>query len=188
MTDRATISEAIGDRPSAGRVARDVVERLDLAPGGLREALAEAVREAAYNAVDWGGGGEVVLNRAGPGVQITVHDSGPGIYATMRAAFPSLTEEQTVIHATGAGVSATGDQFRGFGLWSVLNASTYGVRVVLETGGVTLLFRNGVALPCSKSTSRSAGVTLRFRLPGSEMVAAAVRAAYTRPSFLGGCQ
>ena len=162
MTDPAPV----GDRRSAGRVARETIERLDLEPGSRRDALAEAVREAAYNAVDWAGGGEVVLNMAGARTQITVRDRGPGIHATMRPAFPDMTEEQAVIHATGPGVSATGEQFRGFGLWSVVNVSTHGVGVVLETGGVTLLFRDGAAVPCSKSTSRSAGVTLHFRLPG----------------------
>ena len=84
----------------------------------------------------------------------------------MRDKFPSLTEEEVVLHATRPGVSSTGEQFRGFGLWSAVSVSAYGVRVVLETGGVTVLFRDGVAVPCSKSTSRSAGVALRFRLTG----------------------
>lgn len=156
----------ITDRRSAGRVAQAVVDALPLAPGGLRDALKQAVREAAYNAVDWADGGEVALQKAADGARIVVSDRGPGIPATMREAFPGLTEEEVVVHATRPGVSSTGEQFRGFGLWSAVSVSTHGVSVVLETGGVTVLFRDGVAVPCSKSTSRSAGTTVRFRLPG----------------------
>ena len=139
MTNRYTIS----DRRSAGRVAEAVVDELGLAPGGLRDALRQAVREVAYNAADWAGAGEVALERAGSGAQIVVLDQGPGIHATMQDAFPGLTEEEVVLHATRPGVSSTGEQFRGFGLWSAVNVSAQGVRVVLETGGVTLLFRDG---------------------------------------------
>ena len=161
MTNRHPIS----DRRSAGRAADAAVDELGLAPGGLRDALRQAVREAAYNAADWAGAGEVALERARSGAQIVVLDQGPGIHATMRDAFPGLTEEEVVLHATRPGVSSTGEQFRGFGLWSAVSVSAQGVRVVLETGGVTLLFRNGTVVPCSKSTSRSAGVALRFLLP-----------------------
>ena len=162
MTDR----RAISDRRAAGRVAEAVVDELGLAPGGRRDALLQAVREAAYNAADWAGAGEVALERVASGTQIVVLDRGPGIYATMRDTLPGLTEEEVVLHATMPGVSSTGEQFRGFGLWSAVSVSAHGVRVVLETGGVTVLFRDGVAVPCSKSTSRSAGVALRFHLPG----------------------
>ena len=160
-----TYRHPIIDRPSAGRAADAVVDELGLAPGGLGEALRQAVREAAYNAADWADAGEVVLERAQSGAEIVILDEGPGIHATMRDAFPGLTEEEVVLHATRPGVSSTGEQFRGFGLWSAVNVSAYGVRVVLETGGVTLLFRDGTTVPCSKSTSRSTGVTLRFHLP-----------------------
>ena len=74
-----------------------------------------------------------------------------------------------MLHATRPGVSSTGEQFRGFGLWSAVTVSAQGVRVVLETGGVTLLFRDGTTVPCSKSTSRSVGVTLRFHLPSDRV-------------------
>lgn len=162
---RMTSRHAISDRHSAGRAAEAAVDELGLAPGGLRDALRQAVREVAYNAADWAGGGEVALERTGSGAQIVVLDQGPGIHATMRDAFPGLTEEEVVVQATRPGVSSTGEQFRGFGLWSAVNVSAQGVRVVLETGGVTLLFRDGTTVPCSKSTSRSAGVALRFHLP-----------------------
>lgn len=161
MTDTYPIS----DRRSAGQAAQAVVDVLELAPGGLQDALRQAVREAAYNVADWAGDGEVAVQKTGSGAQIVVSDRGPGIPATMRDAFPDLTEEEAVLHATKPGVSSTGEQFRGFGLWSGINASSYGVRVVLETGGVTVLFRDGAAVPCSKSTSRSAGVVLRFICP-----------------------
>ncbi len=91
---------------------------------------------------------------------------GPGIHATMRDTFHGLTEEETVLHATRPGVSSTGEQFRRFGLWSAVGVTTHGASVVIETGGVTVLFRDSEAVPCSKSTSRSAGVALRFHLPG----------------------
>ena len=161
MTDRHFIS----DRRSAGEAAQAAVDGLGLAPGGLREAIGQALREAAYNVADWAGAGEIALERADSRTQIAVTDQGPGIHATMRDAFPGLTEEEVVLHATRPGVSSTGEQFRGFGLWSAVSVSTYGVRVVLETGGVTVLFHEGAAVPCSKSTSRSAGVALRFHLP-----------------------
>ena len=164
-----TSRHAISDRRSAGRAAEAVVDELGLAPGGLRDAIRQAVREVAYNAADWAGGGEVALERAGSGAQIVVLDQGPGIHATMRDAFPGLTEEEVVLQATRPGVSSTGEQFRGFGLWSAVNVSAQGVRVVLETGGVTLLFRDGTTVPCSKSTSRSAGVALRFHLPSDRV-------------------
>jgi anti-sigma regulatory factor (Ser/Thr protein kinase) len=157
----------VNDRRSAGQVAETVVDELGLPPGGLRDALREAVREAAYNTADWAGGGEIALERSENGTQIVVLDRGPGIHGTMRDKFPDLSEEEAVLHATRPGVSSTREQFRGFGLWSAVSVSAYGVRVVLETGGVTVLFRDGVAVPCSKSTSRSAGVALRFRLPVS---------------------
>ena len=162
-----TVRHSVSDRRSAGRVAAAVVDELGLDPGGLRDALRQAVREAAYNAADWAGAGEVVLELAESGTQVVVMDRGPGIHATMRDAFPGLTEEETVLHATMPGVSSTGEQFRGFGLWSAVSVSTHGVSVVLETGGVTVLLRDGAAVPCSKSTSRSAGVAVRFCLPVS---------------------
>ena len=162
MTDRHPVI----DRSSAGWAAQAAVDALELAPGGLRDALLQAVREAAYNAADWAAGGEVALDRAAGGAQIVVLDRGPGIHATMRDTFPDLTEEEVVLHATRPGVSSTGEQFRGFGLWSAVSVSAHGVRVVLETGGVTLLFRDGMAVPCSKSTSRAEGVSLRFRVLG----------------------
>lgn len=158
-----TLRHPISDRRTAGRVAEAVMDELGLDPGGLRDAL----QEAAYNAADWAGGGEVALESAASATQIVVLDRGPGIHATMRDTFPGLTEEETVLHATRPGVSSTGEQFRGFGLWSAVSVSAQGVSVVLETGGVTVLFRDGVALPCSRSTSRSAGVAVRFHLPGS---------------------
>ena len=164
---RVTAIHPISDRRSAGRAAQAVVDGLQLAPGGLRDALQQAVREAAYNVVDWADDGEVALQRADSGAQIVVSDRGPGIPATMRDAFGGMTEEELVLHATRPGVSSTGEQFRGFGLWSVVCVSAHGVTVVLETGGVTLLFRDEVAVPCSKSTSRSAGVAVRFHLPGT---------------------
>ena len=160
MTDR----HAISDRQSAGRVADAVVDQLGLAHGGLRDALRQAVREAAYNAADWAGAGEVALERAENSAQIVVLDQGPGIFATMRDTLPDLTEEEVVLSATRPGVSSTGEQFRGFGLWAAVSVSAYGVTVVLETGGVAILFRDGEAVPCSKSTSRVDGVVLRFHL------------------------
>lgn len=162
-----TIKGRVSDRPSASRVALGLVDKLGLPPSGLRDALREAVREAAYNAADWAGSGEVTLESGPDGAQIQVIDQGPGIHATMREALPDLTEEEVVLHATRPGVSSTGEQFRGFGLWTAVSLSGYGVRVVLETGGVTLLFRDGQAVPCSKSTSRAAGVSIRFMLPPS---------------------
>jgi len=156
----------VSDRRSAGWAAEAAVDELELAPGGLRDALRQAVREAAYNVADWAGDGEVALERAASGTQIVVLDRGPGIHATMRDTFPDLTEEEVVLHATRPGVSSTGEQFRGFGLWSAVSVSAHGVRVVLETGGVTVLFRDGTAVPCSKSTSRAEGVSLRFQVLG----------------------
>ena len=160
MTNRYPIS----DRHSAGRAAQAAIDELGLPSGGSGEALRQAVREAAYNVADWAGGGEIVLERAGGRSQIVVIDRGPGIHATMRDEFPGLTAEEVVLHATRPGVSSTGEQFRGFGLWSAVAVSAHGVRVVLETGGVTVLFRDGAAVPCSKSTSRTAGVAVRFHL------------------------
>lgn len=154
----------VSDRRSAGRAASEAVDGLGLPAGGLADALRQAVREAAYNVADWAGAGEIVLERTPGGTQITVLDRGPGIQATMRETFPGLTEEETVLHATRPGVSSTGEQFRGFGLWSAVGVSAHGVLVVLETGGVTVLFRDGAAVPCSKSTSRTEGVSLRFHL------------------------
>ena len=162
MTDR----HFIRDRRSAGHLAHAAVDELELAPGGLRDALREAVREAAYNVADWAGGGEIAVEKTEGSAQIVVSDRGPGIRATMREAFPGLTEEEVVLHATRPGVSSTGEQFRGFGLWSAVSVSGHGVGVVLETGGVTVLFRDGAAVPCSKSTSRIQGVALRFHLSG----------------------
>ena len=160
-----TFTQPIADRSSAGQAAQAAVDELELAPGGLRDALLQAVREAAYNAVDWAEGGEVAVEMTDSLAQVVVLDSGPGIQATMRDAFPDLNEEQVVLHATRPGVTSTGDQFRGFGLWSAVSVSDRGVSVVLETGGVTMLFRDGSAVPCSKSTSRGVGVAVRFRLP-----------------------
>lgn len=163
-----TTRHAVHDRRSAGLAADTVIDDLGLPPGGRRDALLQAVREAAYNAVDWAGGGEVAVERQdGGGPRIVVSDQGPGIYATMRDTVGDQTEEEVVLLATRPGVSSTGEQFRGFGLWSAVSVSAHGVRVVLETGGVTMLFRGGEAVPCSKSTSRSAGVSLRFHLPRS---------------------
>ncbi len=161
-----TAGHAISDRRCAGLTADLLVDELGLAPGGLRDALQQAVREAAYNAIDWAGAGEAAVERADSGTQIVVRDRGPGIYATMRDTVGDLTEEEAVLHATKPGVTSTGEQFRGFGLWSVVSVSAYGVQVVLETGGVAVLFHGGVAVPCSKSTSRGPGVVLRFCLPG----------------------
>ena len=161
-----TLRRPVSDRRSAGRAAETVLDELGLGPGGLRDALLQAVREACYNIADWADAGEVVLERADTSAQIVVLDQGPGIHATMRDTFPGLSEEETVLHATSPGVSSTGEQFRGFGLWSAVAVTTQGVGVVIETGGVTVLFRDGQAVPCSKSTSRCAGVALRFHLPG----------------------
>lgn len=45
-----TFRHPISDRRSAGLAAGAVVAELGLAPGGLRDALQEALREAAYKA------------------------------------------------------------------------------------------------------------------------------------------
>ncbi|MCY4665593.1 MAG: ATP-binding protein [Acidimicrobiaceae bacterium] len=161
-----TVRHLISDRRSAGQAAAQAVDGLGLASRGVGDALRQAVREAAYNVADWAGTGEVVVEQAQGGAQIVVLDHGPGIHATMRDTFPGLTEEEIVLHATKPGVSSTGEQFRGFGLWSAVGVSAHGVSVVLETGGVTVLFRDGAAVPCSKSTSRTEGVSLRFQLRG----------------------
>ena len=170
-----TVRRPVSDRRSAGRAAEAVVDDLELDPGGLRDALLQAVREASYNVADWASAGEVVLERAATGAQIVVLDRGPGIHATMRDTFPGLTEEETVLHATRPGVSSTGEQFRGFGLWAAVAVTTHGVGVVIETGGVAVLLRDGEAVPCSKSTSRCAGVALRFHLSASLLESASAQ-------------
>ncbi len=76
-----TSRHAISDRHSAGRAAEAAVDELGLAPGGLRDALRQAVREVAYNAADWAGGGEVALERTGSGAQIVVLEADAAVLA-----------------------------------------------------------------------------------------------------------
>ena len=118
---------------------------------------------------DWAGSGEIAVERsATDGLAVVVLDRGPGIPATMRAAFPDLNDEELLLRAVEPGVSSTGEQFRGFGLWSAVQVSMYGAGVTLETGGVAALFRQGRAVSCSKSSSANIGVTVRFLLPADE--------------------
>lgn len=154
----------VEDRRSADRVSDGVTNSLGLPPGGFREALRAAIRETAYNVADWAGSGEITVERSRDGVAVVVLDRGPGIPATMRAAFPDLNEEELLLRAVEPGVSSTGEQFRGFGLWSAVQVSMYGAGVTLETGGVAALFRQGRAVSCSKSSSANIGVTVRFLL------------------------
>ena len=72
---------------------------------------------------DWAGSGEVAVEQNQNGVSVVVLDRGPGVHATMRAAFPKLNEEELLLHAVRPGVSSTGEQFRGFGLWSAVQVS-----------------------------------------------------------------
>lgn len=155
----------VSDRGSADRVSDEVTDSLGLPPGGFREALRTAIRETAYNVADWAGSGEITVERTADGVGVVVLDRGPGIPATMRAAFPELNDEDLLLRAVEPGVSSTGEQFRGFGLWSAVQVSMYGAGVTLETGGVAALFRQGRAVSCSKSSSANIGVTVRFLLP-----------------------
>lgn len=155
----------VTDRRSADRAGDEVTESLGLRPGGFREALRTAIRETAYNVADWAGSGEIAVERGTDGVAVVVLDRGPGIPATMRVAFPDLNDEELLLRAVEPGVSSTGEQFRGFGLWSAVQVSMYGAGVTLETGGVAALFRQGRAVSCSKSSSATIGVTVRFLLP-----------------------
>ena len=164
----STATYRVNDRKSADRVTDVVIGGLRLAPGGFGEALRTAVRETAYNVADWAGSGEIAVERSPDGVALVVLDRGPGIPATMREAFPDLNDEELLLRAVEPGVSSTGEQFRGFGLWAAVQVSMYGAGVTLETGGVAALFRQGKAVSCSKSSSESAGVTVRFQLPAGE--------------------
>lgn len=155
----------VDDRRSADRVTDAVMDSLGLRPGGFREALRTAILETAYNVADWAGSGEIAVERSPDGVGVVVLDQGPGIPATMRSAFPELNDEELLLRAVEPGVSSTGEQFRGFGLWASVQVSMYGAGVTLETGGVAALFRQGRAVSCSKSSSRTLGVTVRFLLP-----------------------
>jgi len=145
-----------------------VTDSLRLPPGGFREAIRTAIRETAYNVADWAGSGEIAVERSPDGLAVVVLDRGPGIPATMRSAFPGLNDEELLLRAVEPGVSSTGEQFRGFGLWSAVQVSMYGAGVTLETGGVAALFRQGRAVSCSKSSSTTVGVTVRFLLPADE--------------------
>jgi len=158
----------VDDRRSADRVSDDVTDSLRLPPGGFREAIRTAIRETAYNVADWAGSGEIAVERSPDGLAVVVLDRGPGIPATMRSAFPGLNDEELLLRAVEPGVSSTGEQFRGFGLWSAVQVSMYGAGVTLETGGVAALFRQGRAVSCSKSSSTTVGVTVRFLLPADE--------------------
>ena len=159
------VTYRVDDRRSADRVTDAVMDGLALRPRGFREALRTAILETAYNVADWAGSGEVAVEQSSEGLAVVVLDRGPGIPATMRSAFPDLNDEELLLRAVEAGVSSTGEQFRGFGLWSAVQASNYGAGVTLETGGVAALFRQGKAVSCSKSSSTTLGVTVRFLLP-----------------------
>ena len=138
---------------------------LGLRSGGFRETFRTAILETAYNVADWAATGEIAVERSADGVEVVVLDRGPGIPATMRVTFPELNDEELLLLAVEPGVSSTGEQFRGFGLWAAVQVSMYGAGVTLETGGVAALFRQGKAVSCSKSSSTTLGVTVRFLLP-----------------------
>lgn len=99
---------------------------------------------------------------------MVIVDSGPGIHGTMRESFPDMSETQLLLHAVHPGVTSTGEQFRGLGLWSAVQVSNYGAEVTLESGGVAILFREGRADSCSKSSSTGEGTVVRIALGQAE--------------------
>lgn len=159
----------VDSRSSADRAADAAMSRLRLKPGGLRDALRRAVCESADNVSDWAGSGEVSIEEDRSGRSVVIADSGPGIHGTMRESFPDLSGTQLLLHAVQPGVTSTGEQFRGFGLWSAVQVSNYGAEVAVESGGVAVLFRQGGADSCSKSSSTSVGTVVRIALGQAEL-------------------
>lgn len=125
----------------------------------------EAVREALYNAVDWAGGGTVQVQSESGGCLVLVSDTGPGIGHTMSRVMPGLQEMDALLKAIQPGVSSSGDSFRGCGLWSVANASRYGVSVRVETDGAGVVFGDGSPQAYSRTTSGSGGVLVWMSWP-----------------------
>ena len=154
----------VDGRSSADRATDAAMSRLRLEPGGLRDALRRAIQESAYNVSDWAGSGDVTIEENRSGTSVVIVDSGPGIHGTMRESFPDLSGTQLLLHAVQPGITSTGEQFRGFGLWSAVQVSNYGAEVTLESGGVAVLFRRGRADSCSKSSSASVGTVVRIAL------------------------
>lgn len=154
----------VDGRSSADRATDAVMSRLRLERGGLRDALRRAVQECAYNVADWAGSGDVAIEESRSGRSVVISDSGPGIHATMRESFPELSGTKMLLYAVQPGVTSTGEQFRGFGLWSAVQISNYRAEVTLESGGVAVLFREGRADSCSKSSSTRVGTVVRIAL------------------------
>lgn len=152
----------VDNRCTADIAVRQAISAIDGISRNMAQPLSEAVREAAYNAVDWGGGGTVRTESRDGRRQIVISDGGPGIHATMSGSYPDLSELEAVTRAMLPGVSGSGDAFRGYGLWSVANVSHYGLVVSVESGSSAVVLCDGSAEPCSRSSSGSRGTTVRI--------------------------
>lgn len=154
--------KAIRNKMGADRATGWAMALSGEVPYKLRKALGVAVREAAYNAVEWGGGGTICVGPVGGRMQIAVSDNGPGILHTMSEAFDGLSEAEALLRSTLPGVTSSGDSYRGFGLWSVTDTSKRGASVTIESVGGGLIADGGHVTTYSRSSSGSDGVSVRI--------------------------
>ena len=136
--------------------------------------LMTMVRELADNAVyhSGRGGGWCAVERSGQHLTVVIRDRGMGIRKSLRDFYSDLSEREALGWVFGGGVSATADPDRGLGLRMVLDYTTRGPTLLLETGGVAFVGVDGRGRVIGKSTQQVEGVLATLRAPLLRVAAA----------------
>ena len=129
--------------------------------------LMTMARELADNAVyhSGRGGGWCAVERSAHHLTVVIRDRGVGIHQSLRESYSDLSEREALRRVFGGGVSATADPDRGLGLRMVLDHTTRGPTLLLETGGVAFVGVGGRGRVVAKSTQRVEGVLATLRAP-----------------------
>lgn len=134
------------------------------APQNDLAALKSVVTELCLNVLHWAeAAGNVFAERDRHQVIITVQDDGVGIPDTMRRAFPDLKDHEAVERALTAGVSSSGELWRGYGLADAVRLSARdGFSVYVESRGVAAWAVDGTPTFSSKSGGAIAGTRVQI--------------------------
>ena len=147
----------------AGSIRKVLSEVADALTGvGVEDRrLLICVRELMDNAVfhsgDAEGWGSVEGSQGA--VSVTIRDRGMGIHQSLTAVYPDISERVAVQVAFGTGRSgAFDDPNRGLGLGLVLDLTSSGAELLLESGGVAFVGSGGEGHTVSKSSQFVEGV------------------------------
>ena len=145
--------------------ARTAVEPVSAAYSD-RKALETVIYELCLNVLHWSRAqGTVFVEQLGECWLVTVQDDGVGIPETMRTRYPDLSNERAIDDAIKAGVTASGESWRGYGLGSALELTNRaGFSVHLSSRDIAVLMIDGRVILGGKSGGAVVGTIVQVSI------------------------